>query len=151
MPNCDKCGKEASIRFTVCSEKHCEECYGPVNKMDTFKDGGFSRTTVFDAYYDRALQQYCYSYKDQEKKVKRFNEVQAGLPKHLKDKQHPDGFSFANDDSKLMAECRKAHRHKEELRESKYAGYKASQRTKYNSIDPDRGKSRRIYSIGSGK
>ena len=146
MASCDRCGKKTYLRFLIVSERICEECHGPSKPFDW--SGDLPKENIFDAYYDRAIGAECTSYSDQEKKIKQFNERQRNLPPEQRDHAHPDGVELANDDHKLMQDCKHASKNKEEMRRSMYPGYIPRSSKKYDSDRPDAQKKRKVYVYG---
>jgi len=135
---CISCGseeKDPNYGGMICGNGKCGGDRRPVGSL-------YGRANVFDEYYDRALQQRCSSYKDQEKKVKEFNETQRNLPPSERDPAHPEGFGFFNDDHKFVSELKYRKKHMEEFKKSQYPGYKPGT-GKYNHEKPDEGRTRK--------
>lgn len=136
----------SNIYYNIGGERITEEEYkkrfgDPPNRLKTFEDAGPRKQAIFEPYYDRALRKWCYSYKDQERKVNEFNRAQKELPAHLRDKQHPNGFVFAQD-TKDWKQMMYDHKHGKEIR-------REQQRSREFRDDPRRHTpGKRIYSFG---
>ena len=98
-------------------EEYKSEVGEPPNRMKSFGDVKQFNRTEFNPYFDHSIGKWCHSYADQERKVNRYNAEQKSLPDHMRNRQHPEGFDFANDDHKFMQECRYISKHGKEYRE----------------------------------
>jgi len=85
----------------------------PVDK----KDWNVLKTAIYEPNYNHAISEHFTSYRDEQKKIKRWNERQDG-------EKHPRKFQFANDDHKLMADCKQRSKDRESYKEHIYRDQK---------------------------